>query len=127
MSFLGVLAVRRAVADVAVDDDQCGLVGGLTENVESFGRARSVSLASVTCIDVPAVAFEARAHVFAEGQAGVAFDGDVVVVVDPAEIGEFEVAGEGSGFAGNAFHHVAVAADGVNAVIENARNRGLLK
>ena len=86
VSFVGVLVVRRAVADVAVDDNQCGLVSGLTENVESLGeRDRVVGVGDV--FDVPTVAFEARGHVFAEGQAGVAFDGDVVVVVDPAEIG----------------------------------------
>ena len=44
--------------------------------------------------DVPAVADEARGHVFAEGQRGVAFDGDVVVVVDPAQVRELEMAGQ---------------------------------
>ena len=61
--------------------------------------------------DVPAVAEEARGHVFAEGQRGVALDGDVVVVVDPAEVGELEVPGQGRGLAADAFHHAAVAAE----------------
>ena len=86
-----------------------------------------MSLASVTRSHVPAIAFEPRADIFAERQAGVAFNGDVIVVVDPAEVRKLQVSGQRGGFAGNSFHHVAVAADGVDVVIEESRNRGWLK
>ncbi len=43
---------------------------------------------------VPAVGQKTGRDVFGEGDAGVAFDGDVVVVLDPAEVIEFQVAGE---------------------------------
>ena len=55
---------------------------------------RRRSLASVDVLDVPAVGLEAGADVFGEGQRRVAFDGDVVVVVDPAEVRQLEVPGQ---------------------------------
>src|SRR5262249_10062458 len=39
---------------------------------------------------------------------------DVVVVVDPAEVGELQVASERSGFRRDTFHHAAVAAQCIN-------------
>ena len=59
---------------------------------------------------VPAQAAEPRGHVLAERQVGLAFDRDVVVVVDPAEVRELQMAGERRRLAGDAFHQVAVAA-----------------
>ena len=95
-----------------------GLIGSLVERCPALASSSAEVIGVADVCDVPAVAHEARCHVFAEREAGVAFDGDVIVVVDPAEIGELEVAGERSGFAGNSFHHVAIAADGVDVVIE---------
>src|SRR5262249_5729365 len=54
----------------------------------------------------------------AEGQGGVPLDGDVVVVVDPAEVGELEVTGQRGGLGRNAFHHAAVAAQGVDVEVD---------
>src|SRR5262249_50702006 len=56
---------------------------------------------------------------FAEGPGGGTVEGDVIVVVNPAEGRQFEVAGKGSRFASDAFHHVAVATDGPYAVVED--------
>jgi hypothetical protein len=69
--------------------------------------------------DVPAVAQEPGRDVLGEGDARVAFDGDVVVVVNPAEVVEAEMAGERRRFRRDAFHHAAVAADRINVVIED--------
>ena len=94
----GVLLVRRALADVAVDDDQRRPVARLLEDAE--GPVEHVQVVGVAdARDVPAVADEARGHVLAEGQVRVAFDGDVVVVVDPAQVGELQVPGERGGLA----------------------------
>ena len=60
-----------------------------------------------------------RRDVFAEGFVGVAFDGDLVVVVDDDEFAELERAREGCGFGSDAFHHVAVGADGEGAVVDD--------
>ncbi len=77
----------------------------------SFGRSVTLSAcayASASALEVvgivnvrhvPTIGREPRGHVFVEGEIGVAFDGDVVVVVDPAEIRELQVTGERRGFA----------------------------
>src|SRR5690348_2577402 len=70
---------------------------------------------------VPFVSGEARCDVFIECEAGMAFDGDVIVVIEPAEILQLEMAGEGGSFAGNALQHVAVAADGVDLEVEHRK------
>ena len=53
----------------------------------------------------------------------VPFDGDVVVVVDPAEIVEAQVAGQRRRLRRDALHHAAVAADGVDVVVEDLEAR----
>ena len=73
--------------------------------------------------DVPAVTEEPGRDVLREGDARVPFDGDVVVVVDPAEVVEAEVAGQRRRFRRDALHHAAVAADGVDVVVEDLEAR----
>ena len=46
-----------------------------------------------------------------------------VVVVDPAQVAELEMAGERRRLAGHAFHHVAVAAQRVDVVVEDRESR----
>ena len=108
---------RRAVADDAFDDDQRRAAVVREEAAIGFvDRGEVVGV--VHGEHVPAEAAEARGDVFAEGQVGVAFDRDVVVVVDPAEVRELQVAGERGGFVGDAFHQVAVAALGPDVEVE---------
>ena len=68
---------------------------------------------------VPAVRQEPRRDVLGERDARVAFDRDVVVVVDPAEIVEAQVAGQRRRFRRNALHHAAVSANRIDVVIED--------
>ena len=81
----GVLLVRSAIADVAIHDDQRRAIVRTLKVVERAGQH-----IEVICVThprhVPAIADKARGHVFAKGQRSVAFDRDVVVVVNPAEI-----------------------------------------
>ena len=87
----GVLLVGRAPADVAVDDDQGRPIALLEEDAE--GAVEQVEVVGVADPgDVPAVAQEPGGDVLAERQRGVPLDRDVVVVVDPAEVGELPVA-----------------------------------
>ncbi|KWV86533.1 hypothetical protein PFLmoz3_03966 [Pseudomonas fluorescens] len=67
---------------------------------------------------VPAIRLEALDHVFTERQLSVALDADGVVVIDPAQVIELQVPGQGRGFAADAFHHVAVTAQGVDVVVK---------
>ncbi len=70
-------------------------------------------------LGVPAVGGESRSGIIAEGQRRVAFDRDVVVVVETDQLAELVVAGEGSRLVRDAFHHVAIAGDEVDVVIED--------
>ena len=47
------------------------------------------------------------------------FDRDAIAVVNPAEVSEHQVTRERGGFARDAFHHVAVAAERINVVVEH--------
>ncbi len=119
----GVLLVRRAPADVAVDDDQGRPVALLEEDAE--GAVEQVQVVGVSHPgDVPAVAQETGGDVLGEGQRGVPLDRDVVVVVDPAEVGELPVGGERGGLGGDALHHAAVAAEGVDVEVDQVVEAG---
>ncbi len=76
------------------------------------------SLASPDPRDVPAEADELRGDVVAEGQGGAALDRDLVVVVDPAEVVQLQVPGQRRRLLGDALHHAAVPADGVDVEVE---------
>jgi hypothetical protein len=67
---------------------------------------------------VPAEAAEPGRHVLAERQLRRALDRDPVVVVDPTQVIELQVAGQRGRFAGDAFHQVAVAALDPDVVVE---------
>ncbi len=113
----GVLLVGGAPADVAVDDDQGRATRLGFEVVEGGGdRLGVVGVDDVG--DVPAVAGEPGRHVVVVGEVGFAVDRDVVVVVDPAEVVELQVAGDRGGLAGDPLHQAAVAGDRVDVEVE---------
>lgn len=68
---------------------------------------------------IPPVGQKPGGDVFGKRDVGVAFDRDVVVVVDPAEIVEPEVRGQRRRFGRHAFHEAAIAADRIDVVAEN--------
>src|SRR6266567_2111305 len=76
------------------------------------GGERGVERAQVVAIgdplDVPAVALEAARGVVRERQIGLAVDGDAVVVVDPDQLAQLEVARQRAGLVRDTFHHVAI-------------------
>src|SRR5262245_15054653 len=110
--------VRRAVADMAVQDDQRRPALGSVKDLERVLNA--VGIVGIAYgQDVPSIGHETRRHVFGEGDAGAALDADMIVVVDPAEVVEAEMAGKRGGLGTDSFHKAAVAADGVDVVIEN--------
>ena len=76
---------------------------------------------------VPAVRHEPLGNVLAEGQRRVPLDGDVVVVVDPAEVREAEMSGQRGGLVRDAFHHVAVAAQSVDVEVDQVLESGLVE
>src|SRR5262249_10762368 len=113
-----VLLVRRAVADMAVQNDEGWAPLGLVKDVQGLrDPVDVVGLADAQ--NVPSITQEAGGNVLGKGYARVAFDSDVVVVIDPAEVIEREMAGERRRFRSDAFHHAAVAANRVDVVAED--------
>ena len=103
---------------MAVQNDEGRPALRLSENFERlFDAVNVIGIADAQ--HVPAVSEKARGHVFGECDVRVPFDGDVIVVPNPAEIIETEMTGERGSFGSNAFHHATVTADGVDVVIED--------
>ncbi len=118
----GVLLVRRAVTDVAFDDDQARPI------VNALGDRDCISdpLAIVGVADplhVPAIGEEPPGDILGEGKSGIALDRDVVAIVDPAKIAELQMAGKRGGLAADPLHHAAVAAQREDVVIEQGETR----
>ena len=124
MGGVGALLVRGAVADHAVDDDQRRPVGLGLERLDR--RAQRVEVVGVgDVLHRPAETGEAGRHVLAEREAGGALDGDLVVVVEPAQVRQLEVPGERGGLGADALHQAAVAGDGVDVVVEQVVARAV--
>ena len=118
----GVDLVRRAIADVAVQNDQRR--PALRSSGRSRAHPRSLQIVGIANAQhIPPIGKKTRRDVLGEGDLGVAFDGDVVVVVDPAQIVELKMAGERGGLRADAFHQAAVAADRIDVVIEDVEAR----
>src|SRR5882724_7785041 len=85
-----VLTMRRTIADMAVNDDErrpARRAHGIPQRVLNPVEIVGIPYAS----HVPSVSQKPPRHVFGERDIGLAFDGDVVVVVDPAEVVELQV------------------------------------
>ncbi len=124
VSGTGVVLVGRSVAYVAVNDDQSRTVFGVTEDLE--GAVEHFEIIGIgNAGDIPAIADEAGGDVFAERPIGGAVEGDVVVVVHPAQVGKLQMPRQRSSFAADALHQVAVAAHGVDVVVEDFEIRAI--
>jgi len=78
---------------MTVKNDERGAALRLAKDLERvFDAIRVVRIADSQ--DIPSVRDESRLNVFGERDPRVAFDGDVIVVVDPAQIFEPEVSGQ---------------------------------
>ncbi len=113
----GIDLVRRAVAYMAVDDNQRRPARGLPED-----RERILDLLPTVGIadpqHVPAICEAAYRHILREGDARVALDGNVVVVVDPTQVVEAEMTGQRGRLRADPFHQAAVAANCINIIVE---------
>src|SRR5215471_3374288 len=103
---------------MAVNDDERRSRGlplcypdGMIEKVEVVGVADA--------LNVPIVRHETRRDVVAEGKRRVTFDGDAVVVVDPDQLVQLEMAGQRGRLLRDPFHQIAVAANGVDSVVDD--------
>src|SRR5215831_13290005 len=76
--------------------------------------------------DIPAVSQKSSFDILGESDARLTFDRNVIVVIDPAEVIETQVAGERRRFRRNSFHQAAIAAHGVNVVIKDIKARSVV-
>ena len=106
---------RRAETDPGLADDQ----GRTPVGTDRLGKP-GVALGKVVGIGdpehPPAVGGETGADILAEGEIGVAFNGDAVVVVEDHQFVERQRAGQRGGLGGAPLHHAAVAADHMDLV-----------
>ena len=117
VSCTGVLFVRRAVANMTIDNDQSRTIFGLLKI--AIGIAEHLQIVGIGHVGyVPAVAPEAQSHVLAERPLRGTIQSDVIVVVNPTQVGKLQMSSQGCRFAGHAFHHVAIAAHGIHVVVE---------
>ena len=114
---VGVLLVRRAGRDVRADDDQAGAVLDLLGDAQRLLQAVEPDVL-VEVLHVPAVGLVAGADVLGEGELRVALDRDVVVVVEPDQPAEPEMAGDRGRLGGDPLLHVAVRSDEVGEVVD---------
>src|SRR5215475_8351704 len=103
---------------MAVENDEGRPVLRLPEDFEGvLDPIRVVGIAYSQ--DIPSVGQKPGRYVLREGDASVAFDGDVIVVVDPAEAVEPQVGGQRGRFRRNALHHAPVSTNSIDVVIED--------
>src|SRR5258708_4220487 len=100
-------------------EERWAICGGL-ERLKS--PCQHVQIIGVTnACHVPTIGDEACCHIIGKGQGGIAFDGDVVVIINPAQVRELQMTGQRGSLVANTLHHAAVATDGVNVVIEHLK------
>src|ERR1700737_808411 len=124
VSRAGVLLVGGAIGDVTVDNDQGRPVVALEKSIDGAGQHLLI-IGVADAGDVPAVGDEAGGNILAESQSRVALDGDLVVVINPAEVGELEMAGERGSLAADSLHHAAIPAHGIYLVVEEFKARAV--
>ncbi len=114
--------MRRAPTDNAVDHDQRRPVrDAFRFDKRRFERGGIVRVIHMQ--GVPVVTAEAALHIVAIREVGVAFNRHAVTVVNPDQIRQLQMPGERGRFVRDAFHHIAVAAERIHAVIEQGRVR----
>ena len=67
----------------------------------------------------PAIGLEPAPDVLGEGEGRLAIDGDVIVVVDQRDLAQPQVAGDRRGLAGDSLHHVAIAHESPDPMIDH--------
>ncbi len=124
MSGIGVLFVRRTVADMAIHHDQGRPVFSFLESLKRARQHRQI-VGIGHARHVPSISDKARCHIFAERPVGRTIQRDVIVVVDPAEIRELQMSGERRRFAPDSLHQIAIRTHRVNVKVEDFEIRAI--
>ena len=118
MRALGVLLLRRAIADEGPAADQRRLV-----RIDRGRHQGGLDRLGIVAVDLgdhfPAIGLEAPRGVVGEPARDPAIDRDPVVVVDRDQLAELERAGQRAGFVRDALHQAAVAHEHVGVVVDD--------
>ena len=110
--------VWRTFADDRLAADQRWLVA-----LRFGGTDRGVDGVDVVAVDVaddvPAIGFKALGCVIREPAFDMAVDGNAVVVIEGDQLGQLPGAGQRTSLVRNAFHHAAVAEEGIAVVVDD--------
>ena len=120
---VGVCLVGATLTDRSPAANQLRFGGALGCVLE--GIPDRVGIVTVDPLDRPASSLEAGANILTGCEIGGPFDRDVIVVIDPTQVRQLQVAGEGSGFGGDALHHAAIAAQRIGVVVEHLEARAV--
>src|SRR5215471_10164162 len=99
--------MRGTVADMAVENNECGAAVRFPKDRERFFDAANV-VGIADAQNIPSIRDETCLDVFGKGDARVAFDRDVIVVVNPAQIVETEMSRQGCRLRRYTFHQAPV-------------------
>src|SRR5690242_14386656 len=96
MSSGRVLLVRRAIANVGVENDKGGPFFRFAKDLERMLDTIYV-VRVADSQDIPTVSQKSGGDIFGEGDSRVSLDRYVIVVVDPAEVVQTQMSGERCG------------------------------
>ncbi len=118
MGSRGVLFVGTAIRDMTVHDNQ-GRPFGLVYGRLNRPRQHLQVIRVAHPLHVPMVGQEAGGHILTKSQRGVAFNGNVIVVIKPDEVAEPKMSRKRGCLSRNALHHTAIARDGEDVVVND--------
>src|SRR5215469_18707985 len=102
---------------MTVENNECGAAVRLPKDLERLFDASDI-IRIADAQDVPSIGEEPTCNVFGERDARIAFNCDVIVVVNPAKIVEPKVSRQRCRLRCDAFHQASVTTDRINVVVE---------
>src|SRR5262252_10576824 len=110
---------------MTVENNECGSAARLSKDLERlFDSTDVVRIADSQ--NIPSIGDESCLNVFGERDARIAFNCDVIVVVNPTQIVEPEMSRQRCRLRCDAFHQASVATDRINMVVEDIETRPIV-
>src|SRR5215469_923181 len=110
---------------MAVENNEGGAAVRFPKDLECFFDATNV-VRIADSQDIPSIRDETCLNVFGKGDARVALDRDVIVVVNPTQIVETEMSRQRCSLRRYTFHQAPVTTDGINVVVEDVETRPIV-
>ena len=125
MRFSRVLSLGTSPTDVTIHDDESRSISACARVL--VGTIECTEIIRITnAQDIPSVADVSSRDIIRIRKRRVAFNRDVIEVVDPTHIRKTKMTSQARRFARDSFHHATVAADRPHAVIEDWISRSVV-